>query len=442
MAVIFVVDDEEKLSRLLRDQLTDAGHKAFGFTRGAEALDRVAAESPDIVITDLRMDEMDGITLLKKVKASSPGTDVVVMTAYATVETALETMKHGAYDYIIKPFTTEELLMVMERIEQKRRLEAENKELRSYLSLGAADEIVGSSAGIQQIKKLIQDVSQSEPPVLIRGESGTGKELVARAIHNTSQRSAGPFIAINCAAIPETLLESELFGYEKGAFTGAMKRKLGHFQLANGGTLFLDEIGDLPAALQSKLLRVLEDHRVRPVGGLKDIKVDIRLLSATNRPLEQDIQDGRFREDLYYRINVFPIPLPPLRERREDIRDIAHHLLTLSGRNPQDLSEAAVRKLRLYHWPGNIRELKNVLERAMIVRSEGTIGEDDILLSPIKKTADEEEPMEGLNLEVMEKRMILKALKITAGNKSEAARLLGITRRALYGRLERYQIEE
>ena len=442
MAVIFVVDDEEKISRLLQGQLTDAGHKAFGMTRGSEAVERIPQENPDIVITDLRMDELDGIELLKKVKEVSPSTDVVVMTAYATVETALETMKEGAYDYIIKPFTTDELLLLIDRIEEKRRLETENVELRSYLSSTAAQEIIGSSAAIESVKKLIRDVSQSEPPVLIRGESGTGKELVARAIHKTSARADGPFIAINCAAIPETLLESELFGYEKGAFTGANRKKLGHFQLANGGTFFLDEIGDLSAALQSKLLRVLEDHRVRPVGGLKDIEVDIRLVSATNRPLEEDIQSGRFREDLYYRINVFPIFLPPLRERREDIRDIASHFLSQSGRKATDLSESGVRKLRLYHWPGNIRELRNVLERAMIVRPQGDIGEDDILLSPVTKVSNEDAPIEGLNLEAMEKHMILKALKITSGNKSEAARLLGITRRALYGRLERYGIED
>ncbi|MFQ5512563.1 MAG: sigma-54-dependent transcriptional regulator [Candidatus Krumholzibacteriia bacterium] len=441
MAVIFVVDDEEKITRLLQSQLADAGHTALGMTRPAEALERIAEHPPDIVITDLRMDEIDGITLLKKVKETSPATDVVVMTAYATVETALDTMKQGAYDYIIKPFTTDELLMLIERIEQKRRLESENSELRSYLAAGMEDEIVGEGAAILAVKKAIGDLAASEAPVLIRGESGTGKELVARAIHKTSARAGGPFIAINCAAIPDNLLESELFGYEKGAFTGAVGRKLGHFQMADGGTLFLDEIGDLPALLQSKLLRVLEDHRITPLGSSKETEVDLRILSATNRPLEADIREGRFREDLYYRINVFPIELPALRDRLEDVRDIARHFLSRAGRNPDDLAESAVHKLLSYDWPGNIRELRNVLERALIVRASGEIGEDAILLLQTTAAPAPGAPGEGLSLEAMEKRLVAKALKITAGNKSEAARLLGITRRALYGRLERYGME-
>ncbi len=440
MAVIFVVDDEEKISKLLKAQLDDAGHTAYGMTRPSEALEKLSRISPDIVVTDLRMDEMDGITLLKKVKKTSPETDVVVMTAYATVETALDTMKHGAYDYIIKPFTTDELLMLIERIEKKRRLETENSELRSYLAAGMEDEIIGESEAIGGVKKLIGDVAQSDAPVLIRGESGTGKELVARAIHKTSPRASGPFIAINCAAIPASLVESELFGYEKGAFTGATGRKLGHFQMADGGTLFLDEIGDLPLTLQSKLLRVLEDHKVTPLGAEKPTEVDLRLLSATNQPLEEEIRSGGFREDLYYRINVFPIELPPLRDRPEDIRDIARHFIGKAGRDPADLSEPAVRKLLSYLWPGNIRELRNVVERALIVRANGIITADDILLLNATGPKDDQQP-EGLNLEEMEKRLVSKALKITTGNKSEAARLLGITRRAVYGRLERYGME-
>jgi transcriptional regulator with PAS, ATPase and Fis domain len=277
---------------------------------------------------------------------------------------------------------------------------------------------------------------------LVRGESGTGKELVAKALHKSSRRAQGPFIAINCAAIPETLLESELFGYEKGAFTGASKRKLGHFQLAHGGSLFLDEIGDLPHSLQSKLLRVLEDHRVSPLGSEKDTEIDIRLITATNRHLEDAIKAGTFREDLYYRVNVFPIELPPLRERREDIKDLSHYFLGKAGHKPEDLTEDALRKMRAYHWPGNIRELRNVLERSLIVRPSGGITADDILLGPAPRESEQENAVDGLNLEEMEKHMIHKALRIAVGNKSEAARLLGITRRALYGRLERYGIEE
>jgi two-component system NtrC family response regulator len=440
MAVILIVDDEEKICKLLQVQLCDAGHKATGMTSPSSALEEIRDHPPDILLSDLRMPEMDGITLLKEAKALSPSTDVVVMTAYATVETALETMKQGAYDYIIKPFTTDELLLLIKRIDEKRRLETENDELRSYIK-GDVHKIVGDSAAISRVKKLIGDLAKSETPVLIRGESGTGKELVAKAIHDTSKRAEGPFIAINCAAIPESLLESELFGYERGAFTGASRRKLGHFQLANRGTLFLDEIGDLPGALQSKLLRVIESHRIRPLGAEKESDVDIRLVSATHRPLEQDIQNGVFREDLYYRINVFPIELPPLRDRREDIQAIAQHLLSGAGRDPADLSDEALRKLRAYDWPGNIRELRNVLERALIVQPQAPIAGEDIILGAPRTAPAGDGPVQTLNLGEMEKQVIIKVLKLTAGNKSEAARLLGITRRALYGRLQRYGLD-
>ncbi len=441
MAVILIVDDEEKICKLLQDQLNDVGHEALGITSPRKAIEAIRRNNPDILISDLRMEEMDGITLLKETKALSPSTDVILMTAYATVETALETMKQGAYDYIVKPFTTNELLMLIGRIEEKRRLEIENSELRSYIK-GQVDNIVGSSPSISRVKKLIGDLANSETPVLIRGESGTGKELVASAIHTTSKRAEGPFIAINCAAIPEGLLESELFGYERGAFTGANRKKLGHFQLANGGTLFLDEIGDLPSSLQSKLLRVIENHRITPLGGEKETDIDIRLISATHRPLEQDIRDGRFREDLYYRINVFPIELPPLRERREDIAELTRYLLSSVGRDPSDISEEALRKLQMYDWPGNIRELRNVLERAVIVKPQGPILGEDIILRTSSSMSSSDEPVETLSLREMEKQMIIKVLRLTSGNKSEAARLLGITRRALYGRLERYGLDD
>lgn len=436
MASILVVDDEAKMAKLLADQLRDAGYDAGSTTSPREALRLVEQDHPDIVITDLRMEEMDGLELLKRVKETAPGTDVVIMTAYATVETAIATMKQGAYDYIMKPFQTEELLLLIERLEEKRRLEAENIGLRSYLATRGVEEIVGDSAAMKNVKKLIADLQGSEAAVLIRGESGTGKELVARAIHASSRRNRGPFIALNCAAIPESLLESELFGHERGAFTGAERRRLGHFQLAHRGTIFLDEIGDLPLSLQGKLLRVLEEKRVRPLGSDKEVEVDIRLISATNRPLEEQIKEGSFREDLYYRINVFPIFIPPLRERREDIRPLAEHFLRSAGRKAGDLSQGAFRKLLHYHWPGNIRELRNTLERAVIVRPKGMITSEDILLGMV------EEEVGDLNLEQVERKLIVKALKISGGNKSEAARLLGITRRALYGRLEKLQIDE
>jgi DNA-binding NtrC family response regulator len=445
MADILIVDDEEKICKLLQAEIRDAGHQANSTARPAEALARLKKNPPDILITDLRMPEMDGITLLKKTRELSPTTDIIVMTAYATVETALETMREGAYDYIIKPFKTEKLLYMIERIAEKNRLVMENQGLRSYLSRSLDEEIVGKSTAIQQVKKLIGDLKNSDAAVLIRGDSGTGKELVAKAIHKNSQRAGRAFLALNCAAIPEGLLESELFGHERGAFTGAARKKLGHFQLASGGTLFLDEIGDLPLSLQAKLLRVLENQQVQPLGSEKTVNVDIRLITATHRALEDEIKSGTFREDLYYRINVFPILLPSLQERREDITEIAAYFLEQAGRPGSDLDETARRKLESYPWPGNIRELRNVIERALIIKPAGRISVHDIHLGSGLGTPADAQPVEtpenDLNLEVMEKRLILKAIDRAGGNKSEAARLLGITRRALYGRLERYDVE-
>ncbi len=443
MARILIVDDEVKIGRLLEADLRDAGHDASSTTDPHEALARVIKSPPDVVVTDLRMDAMDGITLLERIRESAAQVDVIVMTAYASLETALETMRRGAYDYIIKPFQTEELLMLIDRLSSRRKLEAQNEGLRSYTA-GGADPIVGSSPGIERVRSVIASLSRSDVPVLIRGESGTGKELVARAIHASSGRSSGPFIALNCAAIPEGLLESELFGYNKGAFTGADRNKPGHFQMADGGTLFLDEIGDLPASLQAKLLRVLESNRITPLGGVREVEIDIRLLSATHRPLEQLIADGAFREDLYYRLNVFPIDIPPLRERREDIRPIARHVLKLWGRPADDLTDEAASRLAAYDWPGNVRELRNVLERATILRPTGPIGADDVLIpghtARPQGGAAAAQP-DTLNLAESEKQLIARALETAGGNKSEAARLLGITRRALYGRLERYGID-
>jgi DNA-binding NtrC family response regulator len=352
-------------------------------------------------------------------------------------------MREGAYDYVIKPFRTDEMLHVVARVEEKRRLEAENRGLRGALARSrGGDELIGASASIDEVRRLIAGLAHSDAPVLIRGESGTGKEVVARAVHRASRRAGGPLVAVNCAAIPDTLLESELFGYEKGAFTGAARNKLGQFQLADGGTLFLDEIGDLPASLQAKLLRVLESKCFTPLGGVKEVHVDVRLISATHRALEDEIERGHFREDLFYRLNVFPIVIAPLRERREDVRALARHFLADWGRSPDDLGEDAVARLVAHDWPGNVRELRNVLERAVIVRPEGRIGAADILISAARGSSSAPASMSPtLNLEDAEKEMIKRALDAAGGNKSEAARLLGITRRALYGRLARYGLE-
>jgi len=314
--------------------------------------------------------------------------------------------------------------------------------LRVALARGSTDELVGTSAATEEVRGLIAGLAHSDAPVLIRGESGTGKEVIARAVHRASKRAGGPLIAVNCAAIPDTLLESELFGYEKGAFTGAVRNKPGQFQLADQGTLFLDEIGDLPAALQAKLLRVLESKCFTPLGGVKEVRVDVRLISATHRVLEDEIARGAFRQDLYYRLNVFPIVMAPLRERREDVRPLARHFLAEWGRSPDALGEDAVARLVAHEWPGNVRELRNVLERAVIVRPEGRIGASDILTASARGTSGvNTTAIPTLNLEDAEKELIQRALAAAGGNKSEAARLLGITRRALYGRLERYGLE-
>jgi DNA-binding NtrC family response regulator len=444
MAEIVIVDDEEKIGKLLAAELHDEGHRVTITTRPEEALLLVKKHQPDILVTDLRMEGMDGISLLKQSRSASPGTDVIIMTAYASVDTAITAMREGAYDYITKPFQTEELLLLVSRLEEKRNLQNENRALRSYLSPDSGDAIVGDSPAMEKIRKIIRGLSNSDAAVMVRGESGTGKELIARAIHNTSRRNDGPFVALNCAAIPVNLLESELFGYERGAFTGANRRKIGFFQLADGGTLFLDEIGDLPAQLQAKLLRVLENRTITPLGGEKQLGVDFRLVSATNQPLETAIQNGTFREDLFYRLNVFPVQLPPLRDRREDIPALSRFFLSGWGRPPESLSEGAIGRLVDYSWPGNIRELRNVLERATILCPEGTIGAADILLENAlsgKLPEDGDVAADTLDLVEIEKRAIHRALAAAGGNKSEAARLLGITRRALYGRLERYGID-
>jgi DNA-binding NtrC family response regulator len=439
MAAILIVDDEHRIGRLLADELSDAGHPTRSVTSAREALAKIEEQEPDVVITDLRMDGMDGLSLLREIRRRHPSVDVVVMTAYASIETAIATMREGAYDYIIKPFRTDEVLLLISRVEEKRRLEVENRGLRGALARGVNDELVGSSAALDQVRRLIDSLANSDAPVLIRGESGTGKEVVARAVHRASRRASGPLIAVNCAAIPETLLESELFGYEKGAFTGAGRSKAGQFLLADHGTLFLDEIGDLPLSLQAKLLRVLETKTFTPLGSVKDVRVDVRLISATHRPLEQEIARGTFRQDLFYRLNVFPITLAPLRERRGDIVEIARHFLAEWGRSPADLGDDAIARLVANDWPGNVRELRNVLERAVILQPQGRIGAADVVPTPAGAAGAP--AAETLNLEESEKLLIQRALGATGGNKSEAARLLGITRRALYGRLERYGLE-
>jgi two-component system NtrC family response regulator len=437
MAKILVVDDEIKMCVILEGMLKEKGHQVTAVQDGRKAQNLVADQEYDLVITDLKMTPVDGLELLGNIKRANPETEVVLMTAYASVQTAIAAMKRGAYDYIIKPFDLEEMGLLVEKIVEKRRLIMENRQLREDISSGGGREmVVGSSPGMRQVMSLVKKVAPSDVTVLIRGESGTGKELVAEAIHRHSRRAAASLVVVNCAALTETLLESELFGHEKGAFTGAIKKKLGRFELAQGGTIFLDEIGDITATLQAKLLRVLQEKRFNRVGGTETISVDIRLIAATNRDLEGAIREGHFREDLYYRLSVFPIIIPPLRERREDIYALVDFFLKKRGRSLGDIEKNALQQLNDYHWPGNVRELENVIERAVILAGASSIGTSHLpFLSarPSPRTSSDS----GLNLEQLERESILRALQQTGGNKAEAARLLGITRRALYSRMER-----
>ena len=438
MAKILVVDDEAKMCVILQGMLEERGHRVITAQDGRRAQKLAAGQDLDVVITDLKMSPADGLQVLREVKKASPETEVVLMTAYASVQTAIQAMKQGAYDYIIKPFDLDEMGLLVDRILEKKRLVLENRQLREEFGGAREREMVtGKSPQMKELLTLVDKVAGSDVTVLVRGESGTGKELVAEAIHRSSPRAGGPLVAVNCAALTETLLDSELFGHEKGAFTGAIKRKLGRFELAQRGTVFLDEIGDVSAALQAKLLRVLQEKTFVRVGGTETITADVRLISATNRDLEQAIRQGHFREDLYYRLSVFPIRVPPLRERREDIPDLVEFFLRQRGRQLSDIDPAALDQLIRYDWPGNVRELENVIERAVILAAGGEgIGPAHLPL-PASSPAAAAAPGEELNLERLERESILLALSKSGGNKSAAARLLGITRRTLYSRMER-----
>jgi DNA-binding NtrC family response regulator len=447
MERILVIDNEARMCELLRAALESSDVSVDTAYDGEEGLKKFRSENYAVVITDLKMPKLSGLELLEKIKQEAPGTDVILMTAYATAQTAVEAMKKGAYDYLIKPFDMDELRLKVQRLLEKKRLERENLDLRQQLKTRYRfDNIIGLSGKMQDVFRLVEMVSQTNTTVLIRGESGTGKELIAMAIHQNSPRAQHPFVAVNCAAIPENLLESELFGYEKGAFTGADRSKPGRFELAGEGTLFLDEIGDLPLSLQVKLLRVLQNREFERLGGLKPIPMRARIIAATNKDLEKEMREGRFREDLYYRINVFPIFLPPLRERKEDILPLVEYFTKkLNNGQPVPLATETQQILLNYHWPGNVRELENVIERAVILSQGGPIRPEHLpphlqtsSASPLPLTI----PDSGIDLEEVERNLILKALEKARGNKSRAAALLGITRRKLYSMMERLGIKE
>ena len=438
---MLIVDDERKMAVVLQAAFEEDGYSVEIAGSGEDALAKFRANPVPLVITDLKMPDISGIEVLEAVKKLSPETEVLLMTAYATAQTAVEAMKKGAYDYVIKPFSLEELKLKARHVFNKRDLERKNIELEAELrDKYSIENMVGQSGVMQDVYKMIGKVAPSDATVLILGESGTGKELVARAIHTLSVRREHPFVAVNCAAFPENLLESELFGYEKGAFTGADRRKLGHFELAGEGAIFLDEIAEMTPAIQVKLLRVLQDRKFLRLGGTEAIAVKARVITATNRVLEDMIKDGTFREDLYYRINVFPITLPPLRRRPEDVPELVTHFLE-KIKPGSAITPAAMAKLRAYDWPGNVRELENVIERALIMAGDRPVDVDDLpfhLQEDRTPTTLFDIPDEGIDLEEVEKKLLYRAIEKAQGNKSRAAKLLGITRRKLYSMLERF----
>ncbi len=446
---ILVVDDEESLREILTIMLHREGYRVDAAADGLQALTRLKEYGYDLVISDIKMPRLNGFELLRHIKERTPETAVIMITAFSSAEEAVEAMKQGAYDYITKPFKNEEIRLIVRNALERKILRQESSGLKKQESCRTAlGHLIGKSKGMQEVYDLILKVAASRVNVLITGESGTGKELVAKAIHFNSDRREKPFLPINCGAIPENLLESELFGHEKGSFTGAVQQKMGLFEVANGGTLFLDEIGELPPMMQVKLLRVLQEREFRRVGGTKDIQIDVRLIAATNKDLEIEVAAGRFREDLFYRLNVIRIPLPPLRERREDIPILVEHFLRrLSGREESQVPEPIMRRFLDYHWPGNIRELENSLERCIILGHGGEISEDCLptaLRRPATSqvTVMDDLPENGFDLDAylgaVEKDILLKALDKCGGVRKKAAEYLGISFRSIRYRLAKF----
>ncbi|MFZ3341900.1 MAG: sigma-54 dependent transcriptional regulator [Terriglobales bacterium] len=451
MPTILIVEDEAKMRRLLELNLGEDGFKTLSAGDAETGQKLLASETVHLVLTDLKLPGMSGLEFLQAAKRQNAALPIVVMTAFGSVETAVEAMKAGASDYVLKPFSLAEMRMVVRKELDHSRLQEENRSLREALGQKYSHpNIVARSPKMQEVLATVERVAPTNSTVLLGGESGVGKDLIARAIHEKSRRASGPFVKINSSAIPENLLESELFGYEKGAFTGAVTSKPGKFELADKGTLFLDEIGDVPAAIQVKLLRVLQEREFERLGGTRTVKVDVRLLAATNRDLRAALEEGTFREDLYYRLNVVPIDIAPLRERKEDIPELANLFLARfakdSGRPLSGISPAAMQILVGHYWPGNVRELQNVIERACALAAGPELTADDVQLDvPRHRSgtgANERFLPEGMTLDQWEDEMIREALKRAAGNKSQAARLLGLSRNALRYRLSKIGIED
>ncbi|MGQ9630493.1 MAG: sigma-54-dependent transcriptional regulator [bacterium] len=452
MAKILVVDDSETIRKGIGLSLEMVGHEVTTASDGAQALEILRKNRYDLVITDLKMPEIDGMELLRRIKEEGIDASAIVITAYGTIEGAVEAMKLGAEDFITKPLSMDELELKVRRTLEDRnlrneneRLREENLSLRREAGMATMEGMVGRSPEMKELYELIEKVAQSKSSVLIRGESGTGKELVARAIHARSPRRDMPFVTVNCVALPENLLESELFGHERGAFTGAIKRKLGKFEIADGGTVFLDEVGDTPPSIQAKLLRVLQDRSFERVGGNETISVDVRVIAATNKNLERAVERGEFRDDLYFRLNVIPIIVPPLRERREDIPLLVRHFLDKYAKEikklPLSIEEDALEALTKYDWPGNVRELENCIERLVVLGTPPSISLKDLPPDLRRKEDRKFAPGErslDLIVEDVERRLIEEAMERARNVVSEAAKILGINRTTLQYKLKKY----
>ena len=447
---ILIVDDEDGMRRLLGRVLTREGYETSTVGSGAEALRLVANERFDLVVTDIKMPEMDGLQLLEELKEYEPSLPIIVMTAYGTIENAVQALRFGAYDYIAKPFETDEIKLTVAKALERERLLAENRYLHAELE-GRYDfsGIIGGSPAMQQVYEMASSVAVSNANVLITGESGTGKELMARSIHYSSPRKEKPFVVLNCSALSESVLESELFGHEKGAFTGALDTRKGRFERADQGTLFIDEVAEMSVTAQVKLLRVIQEHEFERVGGNKTISVNVRIVAATNKKLEDQVKEGKFREDLYYRLNVVNINIPPLRSRREDIEPLSRHFLekyaTETGKKITDLAPRALSCLLAHDWPGNVRELQNAIERAVVLSKgseltprdfpQGLQGDDQICLQVPEKGGSLTEILEDL-----ERQLILQTLQREDGSQTRAAETLGIKRTTLRYKMEKYRM--
>lgn len=463
MHTILVVDDERSMREFLSIMLEKEGYKVETADNGNDALDFIRENDYDLIITDIKMPKVSGVEILRESISLHPHTPVIMITAFASTEVAVEAMKLGAYDYITKPFKVDEIKIIIKNAIEKKSLLDENISLKEVTQTLRSElqgryqfsNIIGKSDKMQKIYELIQRVANGKSTVLIIGESGTGKELVAKAIHHNSDRRDKPFVSISCGAIPETLLESELFGHQKGAFTGANSDKKGLFEIADGGTFFLDEVSEAPLSIQAKLLRVLQEKEFKRVGGVKDIKVDVRIIAATNKNLQGLIAEGKFREDLYYRLNVISIEIPPLRERKEDIQLLVHHFIAkynvINKKDVKGIHPKAMEIIERYKWQGNVRELENVIERAVTLETDNNI-QPDSLPDEIRSFAEEppkvaaDIPSDGLNLEdyisEIEKGIIISALKKTGWVKKKAAELLNLSFRAFRYKLQKYHIEK